>query len=125
MNYLTTPSSSLAISSSQTTITGIHFKHTSTEIKPYPSGISGAPNADLFTIYPNPSKGILQINWKDGMNGEANVIVMDITGRTLKTLTTKTNQSARINISELQEGIYFIKVASDRAQHTEKIILQH
>jgi hypothetical protein len=125
MNYLTTPSSSLNITSGQTHVTGIHFKHTSTEIKPYPTEIENMAKTSMFSISPNPTKGSLKINWQAGMKSSADITIMDITGRTAMTMETTTGQSTTVNIGSLQSGIYFIKVVSDNSQHTEKLILRH
>jgi hypothetical protein len=124
MNYITTPSSHLTIASGQTTITGVHFKHTATDIKPVGTSVNDLPGSGLFSIYPNPSKGNVQISWKAGMNGEANVSVIDITGREVMSKEVKMSGNTGMDLSGLQQGIYFIRVAADEMQHVEKVILQ-
>ena len=125
MNYTTTPSSAINLTSGQLVVNGIDFKHTPTDIKPIPAGINDLPNSDLFTVYPNPSKGNVQINWTSTMTGKVNISVVDITGREVMTQEAKTSGATTINLGHLQNGIYFIKVAGNNAQHTEKIVLQH
>ena len=59
------------------------------------------------------------------MTGKVNISVVDITGREVMTQEAKTSGATTINLGHLQNGIYFIKVAGNNAQHTEKIVLQH
>jgi hypothetical protein len=125
MNYVTTPSAVLNIASGQTSATGINFKHTPTHIMPIPAGIDDLPGSVLFGIYPNPSTGNVQINWVAGMTGKAKISVLDMTGREVMTLDTITTKAAGVDMTQLQSGIYFIKVTTDQAQHTEKVVLQH
>jgi hypothetical protein len=124
MNYITTPSSIINLNGSQMTVNGIDFKQTPTDIKPIPSSISNLPNKDLFSVYPNPSNGNVQINWTSTMSGKANISIIDITGREVMAQEAKTNEATRMNLNQLQNGIYFIKVTGNNAQHTEKIVLQ-
>ncbi len=61
-----------------------------------------------FSIYPNPSKGLINFNGKL-TNGKINI--RDITGRIVvsKNITTM-NNFASVKISELQDGVYFYSV---------------
>ena len=125
MNYATTPSSSLTISGSQNMITGVLFKHTSTEIKPIPSGLSDLSDKGSFSIYPNPAKGNIYIGWNEGMTGDASISIVDIAGREVMSQSVKVSGSTRVDVSALQQGVYLIKITTGDVQHVEKLILQH
>lgn len=125
MNYLTIPSSTIVLASGQYNVTGINFKQTPTHIKPIPTGISSVAQNNLFNIYPNPSHGKVQINWVTDVTSSATIEVVDMTGRKVYSTTAETNQSKVLNLSNLQSGAYFIKVVTDKAQHSEKIMIQH
>jgi hypothetical protein len=48
-----------------------------------------------------------------------------MTGRQVYNADVTTNQAKVINLSQLQSGAYFIKVITDKAQRSEKIMIQH
>ena len=125
MNYITIPSGTIVLASGQYMTTGINFKHTPTHIKPIPAGINNVPQNSLFSIYPNPSHGMVQINWATDVTTNATIQVIDMTGRQVYSADATTSQSKIINLSHLQSGAYFIKVLTDKAQRSEKIMIQH
>jgi hypothetical protein len=62
-----------------------------------------------FLIYPNPAKNKLVVN--NGNKAINRLLIMDITGKiVLNQITNKTNLT--INISQLQNGIYFIRIGN-------------
>ncbi|NPA45417.1 MAG: DUF4465 domain-containing protein [Chlorobi bacterium] len=72
-----------------------------------------------FAIYPNPAKSIVNIN--NVLN--ANISINDISG---KTVLTKNNclENERINISNLNSGIYFITIENNNKTTTKKLIVE-
>lgn len=58
-----------------------------------------------ISIYPNPAKDVINILNDNNLN-ITNVEILDLTGRTVLS----TDKSADINISELPEGQYFVKI---------------
>ena len=58
-----------------------------------------------ISIYPNPAKDVIKILNDNNLN-ITNVEILDLTGRTVLS----TDKSADINISELPEGQYFVKI---------------
>ena len=56
---------------------------------------------------------------------DATVSVADIMGREVMSSEVKMNESAKLDLSELPEGMYIIKVTAGDLQHVEKLILQH
>jgi GEVED domain/Secretion system C-terminal sorting domain len=73
-----------------------------------------------MTAFPNPTTGILDINFNN--NTDFTVDVLDMVGRTIlsKTLT---NGSGQVDLSGFSKGIYFIKSRKLGVQ-TMKIVLQ-
>jgi hypothetical protein len=80
--------------------------------------------ADFFTtnfaMHPNPVKDVVNITAKNGASIES-VQVIDINGRTVNQ-TTVGNDTVQINVSNLNSGVYFVKVQSDLGVGTSKII---
>ncbi|MES2515227.1 MAG: T9SS type A sorting domain-containing protein [Bacteroidota bacterium] len=72
----------------------------------------------VFSIYPNPTMGQLSIASKDEI---LEIEIMNLHGQRLKS---KANPSSMesIDISEFVEGIYFIKLRTEKQTFTQKII---
>ena len=68
-----------------------------------------------FSMYPNPAKEILYI---ESPNTVSSVVMFDITGKQVLRLENLTNN--QINISNLNPGIYTVKIESDHNNYTTK-----
>ena len=66
--------------------------------------------SNLFKIYPNPTTGIIRLVIDNKQLGN-NIQIIDITGKIVKTYSI-TNTVSTINIANLQNGIYFVKVGN-------------
>lgn len=73
-----------------------------------------------FTIYPNPSKGNINVIF-DNTNGNNSIEIISLLGQ--KIFEKNNIQSESISVSNLQKGIYLIKVTKDSKSRTEKIII--
>ncbi len=62
----------------------------------------------LFTLYPNPSSGKLNVKLPDGM--PRNVEILDVHGKKLLDANTK-NKSVSLDIGHLSPGVYFVNVS--------------
>ena len=77
--------------------------------------------SNSISVYPNPSKGIININLGD-VNGETLFTLYDVQGRTV--LTKKSNTAIEsLNIENLSNGIYMLSIENRAAKTTQKIIL--
>lgn len=72
--------------------------------------------ANLITLYPNPTKSLLTIQNNSGQPIDS-VTITDITGKKIMR-----QNASTINVENLQQGIYFIEVASGHNVYREKII---
>ncbi len=85
-----------------------------------PSGINEINKSGLLKVYPNPAKDVLVVSMSS--NGSSAIVITDVLGKTVRQL--KTNElQTEINISDLQDGIYFIKLTQYNASYVEKIII--
>ncbi|MEO6901930.1 MAG: PKD domain-containing protein [Bacteroidia bacterium] len=71
------------------------------------------------TIFPNPTSEQLSIT-SDGLTIER-ILIVDLTGKTLKTITKDLN---KISVADLSNGLYFIKVITVEQIITKKFIKQ-
>ena len=73
-----------------------------------------------FDIYPNPTTGLLNI---DGdFNEETNVRIFNNIGQVVFSL--ETINDFTIDLSDLQKGLYFVKLSSDSKNTTHSIIVE-
>ena len=74
-----------------------------------------------FSVYPNPANNL--INVSNNGNIQINTIVlMDINGRTVKSLNFDGVTETQINISDLSTGVYFINIDTSGGNIVRKII---
>ena len=78
-----------------------------------------------FNIYPNPSKGSFNIEFKDFVNNYS-VEVFDVTGKTIyeNNFDQASNLVQTINLENPSSGVYFINVKSDKGIVTKKLVVQ-
>ena len=74
----------------------------------------------MFTIYPNPTNGILSINLKENLLTKKYKIY-DIRGLVIKVGVFE-NIEQTIDISKYQNGIYILKIESGNSSIIRKII---
>ncbi|KAB8153482.1 T9SS type A sorting domain-containing protein [Kordia sp. TARA_039_SRF] len=75
---------------------------------------------NTISTYPNPTKDILHIQSKSLVN---NISVFDINGRLLNSKTLSNSKTEyQLNVRNLSQGIYFVKIQTDEETQTQKII---
>ena len=83
-------------------------------------GIEIVSNND-FSVYPNPSEGI--INFKGSFDSNASAIIYDQSGRVVSTIETLVNGQS-IDLSQLNKGMYLVSVNNNGVQTTKTISLR-
>ena len=74
--------------------------------------------ASSFSIFPNPANNILNI---EGEIVIKSVTVYDINGRLLNTITSK-SKKAKLDVSNLSQGLYFLEIISGNKKESLKFI---
>lgn len=75
-----------------------------------------------LTIFPNPTKGIININLNSVFEGDTQYSVYDIQGRMI--LSKKSSASNEVlNIENLTEGVYVLSIENGNNKLTRKIVL--
>jgi len=77
------------------------------------TGISDISIAKNIRIYPNPAKNQINITISNSNYQDLNVFIYDIQGKLQKISILETNNSM-ISISDLNSGIYILKIADDK-----------
>ena len=73
-------------------------------------------------IYPNPASTLANILIQD--NFVKNISIQDLSGREMKVVH-KSEHPIVLDVSKYENGIYLIRLTSDKTSFTEKIIVQH
>ncbi len=62
-----------------------------------------------------------------GINGEVKIVLSDVQGRILKTITTEALSGVMeqtIDLNELVEGVYYIRIQNSDINRTQKLIVK-
>lgn len=85
-------------------------------------------NSDLGQNYPNPFRNATTFDYKIRKTGKVSFRVMDINGRTIKTIEKGTqdagNYLLELNAGDMNEGIYFMQMKSGDKVSTRKFIVR-
>ena len=86
----------------------------------YPLGITEVANNNGITIYPNPFKDELIIETK--LNTEYRLEILNLFGQTVSN--NIINKKTTVNTTAFANGIYFLKISSDKETMVKKFIKQ-
>jgi hypothetical protein len=78
-------------------------------------------NSDAdFVIYPNPTRDFIKIS---DLRGTFSYSLTDMSGKTVKAgIVSETDN--QVNISELEKGLYLIKITGNNFNFTRKVLLR-
>jgi Cu/Zn superoxide dismutase len=89
------------------------------------TGIEEKALPKSFAVYPNPSSGIVNVQIESSTSVPVQILVYDMLGKEVSAQMNKLNAGSNLlnlNISNLENGIYFIRIQSDKQVITQKII---
>jgi hypothetical protein len=94
------------------------------EVYVTPTAIEDINNMDMdIKLYPNPSPGIFNISFNSSQFDEAEVEVLDVTGKLVqKTISGNSNRT--INLTDYPKGLYFVKVKIGNSIAVKKVVYQ-
>jgi uncharacterized protein YjdB len=134
--YYTVPSASVSLIGTADSANTVNFKqHTSSKtITPIlPNSIASLTTAnDGMLVYPNPTTGVLNIQWGTQATGMADVWISDVTGRSVYKTTIdldamktiyKTTPRSPIDLGGLKDGIYFISIKAGLVNYNSKFMI--
>lgn len=84
-------------------------------------------NKNLVSVYPNPTAGIVTVNFTQTSNEPLTIYLYDITGKMISALADNTQQNELsykfdLNDYKITHGIYFIKVTSGNDVSYERVL---
>jgi hypothetical protein len=81
-----------------------------------------------FEIYPNPANSNVNLVFRLAESGMVNIKVYNILGEEIYSLdngkTSTGLHNVRLNVENLNSGIYFVKLTTDAASSTKKLVIQ-
>jgi hypothetical protein len=130
-DFVTTPSSLLTLTAAAEYDTIVNFKQHNTyhTITPYliSTGASPLPSVSGLNVFPNPSSGLLTIDWTNQAAGNADIIITDIMGReafkSVLNINASTGRST-LDLSGLKNGIYLMTIKSGTIYYSGKLMIQ-
>lgn len=75
-----------------------------------------------FNMYPNPAKDVLTIKLNN--ISSANLSIYDIQGKLIKERTISNEQNLELSVSDLQSGMYFVKLNTATKEMVKKLIIE-
>ncbi len=86
--------------------------------------VATVENKNIFNIYPNPTKGLVYLSWNLQSNKPSELSVIDILGKVVTKVKLQPNINFySLNLSNLREGNYFIKLTTSENVYTKNILL--
>lgn len=85
------------------------------------TGISKNSALSGLNVYPNPTSSVLTVELNNSLT--KTITVSDLTGRVVMA-TTNNNGTIDLNLNELANGVYYVKVSSDNASEVIKVVKQ-
>jgi len=81
-------------------------------------------NFDLFKVFPNPTNGNLNISLGNTFSGQAKATLIDIQGRQIQTTTFDASQLHTMNVSDISNGIYVLKLDVNGKSISTKVVIE-
>lgn len=79
-------------------------------------------NDEVFTVYPNPAKGTLNIN-SDFATAGSQIIITNLMGKQVKAQALSVGNN-KLDISSLGKGFYLVSVVTTEGKTTQKLIVE-
>lgn len=75
-----------------------------------------------LSLYPNPTHNVLNLN--ADLQDRTEVMVLDMNGKTVKHYVVNGLNEMRLNVSDLQSGVYFIRVSNETTNAVGKFVVE-
>ena len=75
-----------------------------------------------LSLYPNPTHNVLNLN--ADLQGHTEVMILDMNGKTVKHYVVNGLNEMRLNVSDLQSGVYFIRVSNETTNTVGKFVVE-
>ena len=84
----------------------------------------GSFDVNDLVIYPNPAKEIVQVQLKSSGETLKEIVIYDIIGKVIKTISGNGTQQTSINVGDLSQGVYMIEITTENnLRQTKKLVV--
>jgi PKD repeat protein len=83
-------------------------------------GLNDLEAQDIFNVYPNPNAGVFNVTVNDPANN-LNIVIMDATGKTIKTVDTDASGTYTVDISDVAAGVYMVQVINGNYSAMQRV----
>jgi Peptide-N-glycosidase F, C terminal/Secretion system C-terminal sorting domain len=90
-----------------------------------PNGVKADETQNKFTVFPNPSQGLFSINFNSLTTKQFNVDVFDVYGNKVfdENVANSATNVFQINLSDQPNGMYLIRLRTDKGSVSKRVIL--
>lgn len=85
-----------------------------------PTGSVKEQSLSQFAVYPNPANNVVNVSSDKALVNAVSLV--DINGRTVKSVQFDGVSSAQVNIADLANGVYMMNIKSDKGTVTKKVV---
>ena len=78
-----------------------------------------AVTATKLSVFPNPASDVINVANVEGLNA---IQIVDLNGRTVKSVNFAGVSEASVNVSDLTAGVYMMNIATEKGTSTQKIV---
>ena len=83
-------------------------------------GLNDLDAQDIFNVYPNPNAGVFNVTVNDPASN-LNIVIMDATGKVIKTVDTDASGTYNVNISDVAAGVYMVQVINGNYSAMQRV----
>ena len=88
------------------------------------TGIAKVDNKLGFEVYPNPTKGMLNVDFSKGNMKDVTIVLTDILGKEVRRVSLGDfNAVYQLDMTSLHNGFYFVKVLSAKGESAQRVML--
>lgn len=123
----TTTRATVNITNGSSTVTSINFERSLSgrTIKPLNNSVENISSDQLsFSVYPNPAKETVYIEWNSVSNEVAHISISDVSGKVMMTAEKGMNTRAELDVTQLNAGFYMLNITTEAGRKTQKLLLQ-
>lgn len=90
-----------------------------------PLSVPNLTSRNNFMIYPNPTRGFAIVDLNGIQLNNASLIINNVLGKEVKRISLKNSEIYKqIDLSELLDGVYYVKLKTTSAEKTQRIIVR-
>ena len=80
---------------------------------------------NLLSVFPNPTKGIINVEFDNEQQGQIQLSVFDINGKQVyQSISEALMLNEQINLGNFSSGIYFVKISTEKGSVSKRVVVE-